>query len=217
MKLLKAKVMHKRADGIENLFQYSVYYLAVALEDIENGNLDGVLGYPHSFRSTDHGYRDGRSLRQWLDDVLAYYNYNIEHLPHITLVAMPRMFGYVFNPVSFWFCRDKDYKIKAVISEVNNTFGETHSYLCVREDEKEIEKTDWLVARKCFHVSPFIERTGYYRFRWDIRRELCGIDIHLMTEDDKTKLITSVKGRYETLSKKVSEKHSGQILSLHGR
>ena len=57
---------------------------------------------------------------------------------------MPRVMGYVFNPVSFWICRDKDKNIRAVICEVHNTFGEKHSYLCAHPDHKPINNQDIL-------------------------------------------------------------------------
>lgn len=83
----------------------------------------------HAIYHRDHGYRDARSWREWLHDQLAAYQQPL--WPNITLLTMPRVLGYVFNPVSFWLCRDEQQQLRAVICEVNNTFGETHSYLCL--------------------------------------------------------------------------------------
>ena len=94
-------------------------------------------------------------------------------------MTMPRMLGYVFNPVSFWFCRDRAGALRAVLCEVNNTFGESHCYLVHHDDRRPIEPDDWLEGRKVFHVSPFLPVEGGYRFRFRLderarpcRREL---------------------------------------------
>jgi len=81
----------------------------------------------------------------------------------IVLMTMPRMLGYVFNPVSFWFCRDRAGALRAVLCEVNNTFGERHCYLLAGQN------VAWgreLRASKVFHVSPFCAIEGGYRFRF---------------------------------------------------
>ena len=81
-------------------------------------------------------------------------------------MTMPRMLGYVFNPVSFWFCRDRSGALRAVLCEVNNTFGESHCYLVHHDDLRPIEPDAWLDGRKAFHVSPFLPVEGGYRFRF---------------------------------------------------
>ena len=85
------------------------------------------------------------------------------------------MLGHVFNPVSFWLCRDAGGALRVVIAEVTNTFGDRHSYLCYRDDREPIERTDTLTATKIFHVSPFQPVEGGYAFRFDIRPDKIGI------------------------------------------
>ena len=76
------------------------------------------------------------------------------------LLAQPRIFNHVFNPVSFWMIYDKSDNLRLVIAEVSNTFGDRHSYLCHHDDMSVIKKEQTLTARKVFHVSPFQEMSG---------------------------------------------------------
>ena len=79
---------------------------------------------------------------------------------------MPRILGYLFNPVSFYFCHGRDGQLRAVICEVSNTFGERHNYLVAHADHRPIEADDCLHAQKVFHVSPFFPLNGTYEFRF---------------------------------------------------
>jgi uncharacterized protein len=90
-------------------------------------------------------------------------------------MAQPRILGHVFNPVSFWFCEDAAGGLAAVIAEVTNTYGDRHSYLCLRDDRAPITREDSIKAQKIFHVSPFQPVEGGYTFRFDIRPDRVGI------------------------------------------
>ncbi len=117
-------------------------------------------------------------------------------------MTMPRVLGYVFNPVSFWFCHDQQGRLRAVLCEVNNTFGETHTYVCAHPDHRPIEGNDVLVGQKDFHVSPFLARTGHYTFRFKKQTERCDIWINYYDEQGKLQLATSLNGRFRALTKK---------------
>src|SRR5690606_34171793 len=81
---------------------------------------------------------------------------NIDFEPRrIWLQTFPRVMGYVFNPVSFWYCYDGNDVLRSVLCEVNNTFGETHNYIVRHPDLAPIKKGDRFHAEKIFHVSPF--------------------------------------------------------------
>ena len=84
----------------------------------------------------------------------------------VVLHAFPRMLGYVFNPVSFWVCHDREGRVRAVLCEVCNTFGEQHNYLLAHPDGRPLVSGETLRARKVLHVSPFCEVKGGYRFRF---------------------------------------------------
>ncbi|MFC0180056.1 DUF1365 domain-containing protein [Thorsellia kenyensis] len=214
-KVLNAEVMHKRFLPKVNAFKYHVYYLSLPLELIDNASKRTELPIGqhhynrHSFNPKDHGYRDERSLKQWAHDLLAKYECPLYE--DITLICMPRIFGYVFNPVSFWVCKDENKNIKTIICEVNNTFGQTHTYVCLppitsqsKHDKNQgnIEPCIWINADKCFHVSPFLPREGKYLFRFDITDDLLYINIDYYDKDNNKMLVTSLKGNFSSLTKK---------------
>lgn len=118
------------------------------------------------------------------------------------LITMPRVLGYVFNPVSFYLCFDENKQLRAVINEVHNTFGEQHSYLCAKKDSTAIHSEEWMEAEKLFHVSPFLERIGYYRFRFDIGEEKLGILIDYYDKENNKQLITALTGTLSPLTRK---------------
>ncbi len=94
----------------------------------------------------------------------------------LALLTQPRFLGYWFNPVSFWMLIEGDALI-AVIAEVNNTFGQRHSYLLSRPDLAPITSETELVSRKVFHVSPFQDVAGEYHFRFALRPDRIAIRI----------------------------------------
>jgi DUF1365 family protein len=204
--IFNAKVMHKRLFPKINRFVYNVYYFALPLSFLDNTlsvpqnfsyNKLGIL----SFYDKDHGNKDGKNLNQWIREILEVYDLN-NITNEIILISMPRIFGYVFNPVSFWFCLDIDKNIRAVLCEVNNTFGETHYYLCANDKGKIINSDDYIETQKLFHVSPFLERKGYYKFRFDLKQNKLGIWIDFYNAQDKKQLITSLIGDLTPLNKK---------------
>jgi uncharacterized protein len=79
------------------------------------------------------------------------------------LHCYPRVLGYTFKPVSFWYCHRADNSLAAIVVEVNNTFGERHCYLLSGPD---VAYGRELRANKVFHVSPFCDVAGSYRFRF---------------------------------------------------
>ena len=128
--LFRAKIFHKRFLPQVNKFTYSGFYIKFSLENLQE--LESLLFSVNkfnlfSFYEKDHGYRDGTSLEVWANDILCKAGIN-NFSGSVVLQAFPRVIGYVFNPVCFWYCYDKD-KLVAIICEVNNTFGESHNYV----------------------------------------------------------------------------------------
>ena len=167
---------HGRKGAVENAFRYSVDYVILDAEaepktpTLFARNRAGLT----SLQDSDHGGDKGNGRgAAWVRDVLA--EHQIAGVARVELMAQPRVLGHVFNPVSFWLCRRDDDALIAVISEVSNTFGDRHSYLCYHPDLREIMADDHLHARKIFHVSPFQPVEGDYRFRFDIRDDRVGI------------------------------------------
>jgi DUF1365 family protein len=131
---------------------------ANALFSIEAPNL-------FSLRYRDYGARDGSHPLAWIRALLADEGLGCAD-GEVWLQTFPRVLGYVFNPVSFWFCEDRAGRTRAVLAEVNNTFGERHCYLLAHPDRRPIADGDELCVRKVLHVSPFCTLAGGYRFRF---------------------------------------------------
>jgi DUF1365 family protein len=153
-----------------------------------------------SFFDLDHGERDGAPLEAWVRQLLAAEKLDAEG--EIVLYAFPRMLGYVFNPVSFWVCHDRGGGVRAVLCEVCNTFGERHNYLLAHPDGRALGSGETVTCRKVFHVSPFCEIKGNYRFRFHFApdRWLARIDYHDGGAGDGALLETSISGTATALS-----------------
>ncbi|WP_353156137.1 DUF1365 domain-containing protein [Herminiimonas fonticola] len=162
------KVRHTRLRPVRHAFNYGVYFIRLPLRAMAQAAVQPARFFSHnrfnvlSFWDSDHG--DGRQpLLEWLDALLK--NEGIDDADgEIWLQAFPRVLGYVFNPVSFWFCHRKDGQLRAVLAEVCNTFGERHLYLL--DTGSAMNYGIELTARKIFHVSPFCAVDGCYRFRF---------------------------------------------------
>lgn len=188
-----AKVMHKRLFPKVNQFSYGVYYVALPLPAQQLPSR--LLRFYHK----DHGARDGSDIEVWARDILGEYGLNA-HVQNITLVTMPRVMGYVFNPVSFYLCLDDARQLRAVICEVHNTFGEQHVYLCARADHTPISGDEWLEADKIFHVSPFLPRKGHYKFRFALGEGSLGIWIDYYDAQANKQLVTMLTGQLTPLT-----------------
>lgn len=187
-------VMHRRLRPAVNAFVYPVFYVQLSLRDLAAATC-GIFSVDRpnllSFRSKDHGPRDGSPLLPWIESVLA--EHGLPHDGEIVLQTFPRVLGYVFNPVSFWFCHDRGGLLIAVLAEVNNTFGGSHSYLLHRQGEA-LRDGEELHAGKCFHVSPFNEVEGTYRFRFQRQR---AVQVARIDYDDAEGelLLTALSGK----------------------
>jgi DUF1365 family protein len=167
---------HGRKGDIDNAFRYSIDYVLLDAEApvkaprLFGRNRAGLA----SLWDLDHGGAPGEGRGAiWVREVLVAHG--LPDPARIELLAQPRILGHVFNPVSFWICRDAQGDVPVVIAEVSNTFGDRHSYLCHRDDLAPIEATDRLQAHKVFHVSPFQRIEGQYEFRFDFRPDRIGV------------------------------------------
>jgi DUF1365 family protein len=119
----------------------------------------------------------------------------------VWLHCYPRVLGYVFKPVSFWYVHRQDGRLRAVVAEVNNTFGERHCYLLDQPQEGQVQ-----TARKVFHVSPFCQVDGSYQFRflrtWGDRQQPSRTVVRIDLHDEHGPLIqTSISGRMQPASR----------------
>jgi DUF1365 family protein len=159
-------ITHKRFKPKKHFFSYKIFSLLIDLSEIEylekkikffSYNKFNIL----SFYNADHGPRDGSSLKKWVKKTLKKKNIRING-GTIKLFCFPRFFGYVFNPLSVFYCYDKNFKLKAVLYEVKNTFNEQHTYIFRSKTSSN------LIHHRCkkkFYVSPFISMKVFYNFR----------------------------------------------------
>jgi uncharacterized protein len=159
-------VTHKRFKPKKHFFTYKTFSLLIDLKEIIDlekkikffsYNKFNIL----SFYNIDHGPRDGSSLNNWTKKILSRAKINIAG-GKIKLLCFPRFFGYVFNPLSIFYCYDKKSKLKAVLYEVKNTFNEQHTYVFRGNSLSNV------ILHKCqkkFYVSPFIAMKTFYNFR----------------------------------------------------
>lgn len=193
--LLFGRVMHRRLRPRQNRFNYPVLFLRMpmsALAGAEHRWFSLNRWNLFSLHFKDYGPGDGTAPQTWLPALLATEGFaDIDG--EIVLQTFPRVLGYVFNPVSFWFCHDRSGATRVILAEVNNTFGERHAYLLARADRAAIGKAEALQVRKAFHVSPFLPVEGGYRFRFmqDATHSLARIEYFDLTGDC---LHTSISG-----------------------
>lgn len=200
--ILDAQVVHARTRPKHNRFRYRVYYLCLRLSDWDSLAQMRFLSLDRfnlfSLHGKDYFSEAGTSPQQWIRTLLATWGVTKAD-GEIVLMTMPRVLGYAFNPVSFWFCLDRAGGVRAVLADVTNTFGERHAYLLHHEDQRPIDQDDWLQSDKVFHVSPFLEIRGSYRFRVAYQQERIGVWID-HDDGDGVMLHTSVVGTLQPLS-----------------
>ena len=158
-------VIHKRFKPKTHFFKYSVFSLFIDLSELDQ--LDktiNIFSYNKfnvvSFYEKDHGNRDGSSLIEWVKKNLDENKINSKNIK-IKLLCYPRIFGYVFNPLSVFYIYDNNEKLICILYEVKNTFGEQHTYIFKVENNNLLQHN----CEKKFHVSPFIEMDCNYFFR----------------------------------------------------
>lgn len=198
---IDTSIFHARHRPRRNAFRYRALYLAIPIDALRESRPSSLFSIdrPNLFglRTADYGSPSSPPAT-WISGVLKNRDMH-EADGNTILVTMPRVFGYVFNPVSFWLCFDTQGGLRAVLAEVSNTFGERHCYLCFHDDHRVIEPQDSLHTRKAFHVSPFIAVRGEYRFRFSYAAKRIAIAIDLF-DDEGLLLSTTIGGPSQPLS-----------------
>jgi uncharacterized protein len=195
---ITGSTFHGRKGAVDNRFRYGIDYVLLTPDDAQGPTLFSCnRGNLAAICDADHGGAPGQGTgTAWVRQVLA--EHGLPAAPRIELLAQPRLLGHVFNPVSFWLCRDDTNALRVVIAEVSNTFGDRHSYLCHRADLAPITAEDHLTAQKIFHVSPFQPIAGGYEFRFDIRADRIGIWITFAAGENG--VIATLTGRRRPLT-----------------
>ena len=163
------RVMHRRLRPFRHRFDYRVFSLYLDLDE-----LDGLAARLRlfsrnrtnlvSFHDADHGPRDGTALRPWIGRALDAIGLSDDGGP-IRLLCFPRILGYVFNPLSLYYCYDRAERLRAVVYEVCNTFGQSHAYAVPVPADHSPGAPIVQSQDKKFYVSPFIGMAATYRFR----------------------------------------------------
>jgi DUF1365 family protein len=198
------RVVHERLLPFRHKFSYRVFSVLLDIDRLPSiaaglrllrHNRFGIV----SFHDRDHGPRDGSPLRPWVEAALARAGLQ-EAGARIRIFCFPRLFGYVFNPLSVFFCYDAHDRLRAVLYEVKNTFGDQHGYLIEvpanRNSGPVIEQS---VAKR-FHVSPFLPLSGEYHFRLLPPSEKVGILIRQLAPGGALQLLATQTGRREDLN-----------------
>jgi uncharacterized protein len=159
-------VIHKRFKPKVHSFNYKVFSLLIDLSELNSLEKKlKLFSYNKfniiSFYNKDHGPRDGTSLKSWVIENLKKNNIETNDI-QIKLLCYPRIFGYVFNPLSVFYVYDKNLDLISILYEVKNTFGEQHTYIFRSNKSQNLIQH---VCKKKFHVSPFIEMDCVYFFR----------------------------------------------------
>ena len=162
--IYNGEVTHTRFKPVRHFLKYKTFSLLIDLDEINE--LDSRISiFSHnkfnvfSFYDKDHGERDGSNLKEWV--LTNIRKFNIEgKINKIKILCYPRIFGYVFNPLSIFYCYEKD-KLKAIFYEVKNTFNEQHTYIFKIKNNEEINQK----CKKRFYVSPFMDMETQYNFK----------------------------------------------------
>ena len=184
-KIYTGKVIHKRFKPKEHYFKYNVFSLLIDLNELEEINkYIKFFSYNKfniiSFYDKDHGDRDGSSIKLWVKKNLRNIGIMTEDIS-IKLLCYPRIFGYVFNPLSTYFIYNKHSELISIFYEVKNTFGEQHTYIFKAQDEITVQNK----CKKKFYVSPFIEMDCEYHFKTLNPREQLSVVMNKKDKDGK--------------------------------
>jgi DUF1365 family protein len=196
------RVMHKRLLPFRHRFVFRVFSLYLDLDELPAlSRRLRVLSYNRwnlfGFLDRDHGPRDGSALRPWLDARLAEVGIDLAGGP-VRLLCFPRVLGFVFNPLSIWFCHHRSGRLAALLYEVHNTFGEQHCYLIPVDPARQADTPILQSCDKGFYVSPFIGMAATYRFRLAEPGERLAVVIQQATPEGAL-LVASQTGRRRPL------------------
>jgi DUF1365 family protein len=195
--LYEGHVVHQRLAPRRHHLRYALFQILLDLDELpELGRRLRWFSYDRlnlfSFFDRDHG--DGRAgpLRGYVEEALAGAGIDIAGGP-IRLLCMPRLFGHVFNPISIYWCHRPDGGLAAMLYEVNNTFGQRHSYLIPvdRLPDHDVVRQS---CAKAFHVSPFMDMAMTYDFAITAPGETVSTSVNGRTRDGAPMITANFSG-----------------------
>lgn len=190
--LYAGTVTHRRVRPRDHRLSYSIYSLLLDIDRIEalskrltffSRNRFNLFG----FYDRDYGDGSGTPLRDQVERLLRAAGLEPDGGP-IRLLTMPRVLGYAFNPLSIYFCYRRSGELAALLYEVNNTFGQRHSYLipATAGGDGVLRQT----AEKCFYVSPFMDMDLIYAFR--VRPPEESLSVGILASDSQGPVLSAV-------------------------
>jgi uncharacterized protein len=173
--LVAGEVTHRRHGPVRHAFRHGAYQWLVDLDDIPVQ--PWYLRPLASFSSADHLGDPRRTIKQNVERHLAEHGIDLGPRGRILMLANARVLGYVFDPLSVFWCLAGEGDLACVVAEVHNTYGERHAYV-LRPDRDETARTD-----KAFYVSPFFGVGGSYTLRFTLRPDLVSTSVTLRHGD----------------------------------
>lgn len=222
LRLWSGQTLHKRFFPFERAFRYQLVLIDVDIDRLDEAgrmsrffavNKPGLF----SFHEKDHADAEGRtSLRAWADEMFESANVALQN-GAVRLVTFPRHFFYKFAPLSLWYGYGRDNELKGIIYEVRNTFGERHCYVASVGHARDVHS-----AEKSFHVSPFLDVSGQYRFT--VRDPGATLDVVVENIEDgerihmaniKARLLNATSGNLLILALKNPLSTLGVTFAIH--
>ncbi|MCX5197304.1 DUF1365 domain-containing protein [Streptomyces sp. NBC_00249] len=188
--LYEAEVRHVRSGGHRYALRHRTYLWLVDLD--EPPRLPGPLGVLARFEARDHFGGGLPTIRAGLDAFLRARGAGLPPGSRVLMLAHARVFGYVFNPLTVYWCHGPDGALRQVVAEVHNTYGERHCYLLGPETASDPDRARRVP--KEFHVSPFLEVDGEYRMRLPEPDGRLDLTVQLAGGADGARLTATVRG-----------------------
>lgn len=184
--IVRTRIRHVRREPVRHAFAYRSYSWLVDLDDLPQ--LSGPLRPLARFRAADHLGDPQASLRTNIDRYLRSEGIDLTD-GRVRMLTNARVLGFVFNPLTVYWCHDRGGTLACVVAEVHNTYGERHRYLLCPDDNGNA------AVAKSFYVSPFNSVTGTYRLHVPEPAGRLGVAITLQDQSDTTVFTATMDGR----------------------
>ena len=192
--LYQGIVSHSRLEPFSHSFKYKLTYFWFDVKHFKNFFFFKKNKFSlFSFFENDHG---PKKSKDYFDKILEnkLKEQFAEGIESIKGLCLPRVLGYVFNPISIFVCYDKKKQAKVIIFEVSNTFNERHAYFCFINKNSNV-----FSMKKAFYVSPFFNVEGKYKINFSIDRHF--VNLFIIYESKKKKVFkASFKGKAMNIS-----------------
>jgi DUF1365 family protein len=205
----RGSVFHRRLIHPRYTFTYSVFNVLLDIDRIDELSRR-LCFFSHnrfnlfSFYDRDHLPKHARAecgtvnLRAWVEQGLRQHGIELGG-GQVHLFCFPRILGFVFNPLSVWYCRDPAGELRAIVCEVRNTFGERHCYLLRHPENEVLDLSNAYHHPKRFHVSPFLPISGDYEFRFSPPADQLDVGI-VWIENEKRAMVATQRMRSQPVT-----------------